>query len=46
MGRGLRLDDVSCILGETWAFYLLVRPWVRRELQLEHVSCEELVLFT
>ena len=33
-------------LEETWAFYLLVRPWVRRELRLEDVSGEELVLFS
>ena len=47
VGRGLRLDDVSCILvGATCAFYILVRPWVRRELRLESVSGEELVLFT
>ena len=32
-------------LGETCAFYLVVRPWVRGELRLEDVSCEELVLF-
>ena len=47
MGRGLRLDDVSCILvGATCAFYILVRPWMRRELRLESVFGEELVLFT
>ena len=33
-------------LDETCAIYLLVRPWGRRELRLENVSCEELVLFT
>ena len=47
MGRGLRLHDVSCILGgATCAMCLLVRPWVRRELRLENASGEELVLFT
>ena len=47
LGRGFRLDDVSCILGgATCAMCLLVRPWVRRELWLENVSYAELVLFT
>ena len=32
--------------GATCPIYLLVRPWVRRELPLEEASCEELVLFT
>ena len=47
VGRGLRLDDVSCILvGATCAMCSLVRPWVRRELRLENASGEELVFFT
>ena len=33
-------------LEETCGISLLVRPGVRRELRLEHVLCEELVLFT
>ena len=33
-------------LEETCAIYLLVRHWVRRELRLENVSGEELVLLT
>ena len=33
-------------LEETSALYSLVRPWVRRELRLRNVSCEELVLLT
>ena len=28
-------------LEETCAMYLLERPWVRRELRLENVSCEK-----
>ena len=32
--------------GATCVFYTLVRPWLRRELRIEDVSCEELVLFT
>ena len=47
MGRRLRLDDVSCILGGgTCDISLFVRPWVRRELRLDNVSCAELVMFT
>ena len=33
-------------LDETCAIDFLVRHWVRRELRLESVSCEELVVFT
>ena len=33
-------------LEEACAIYLVVRPWVRRELRLETGSCEELALFT
>ena len=46
--RGSRVKSRWCIiyLDETCAIYLLVRPWVRRELRLENVSCAELVLFT
>ena len=45
---GSRVKTRWCImyLEETWAMYLLVRPWVRRELRLENDSGEELVLFT
>ena len=42
---GSRVKTRCCIMylrGATCAIYLLVRPWVRREL----VSGEELVLFT
>ena len=37
-----RVKTRWCImyLGETCALYLLVRPWVRRELRLRNVSCE------
>ena len=37
---------IRYLCGETCIFYLLVSPWVRRELPLEEASCEELVLFT
>ena len=33
-------------LDETCAIYLLVRPWVRRELLNETASCEEFALST
>ena len=44
---GSRVKTRWCIMylgGATCVFYTLVRPWVRRELRIEDVSCEELVL--
>ena len=42
-----RVETRCCIMylcGETCILYLLVRSCVRRELRLQNVSCQELVL--
>ena len=46
MGRGLRLDDVSCTLGSNLRYVLTCKASGEKRVMNRKVSCAELVLFT